>query len=146
MASAFDYLPADEPLRAKLSPLVFVEPKDKGAASEDARQAEYVATMRRLAKRVLVHAIPNGGKRSHWAAMKAKREGMLKGWPDTEATWTAATAYIEFKAGSTMPDADQIEILNRLADMGHPVAVCRTAAGAIGWLRGLGAPVPAIAA
>lgn len=135
----------DGPLDGKLHPAIYVEPKDNDAASEDARQAVFVATMRRLANACRVYAVPNGGKRSVWAAAKAKREGMLAGEPDTGVTWAdAPTARIEFKAGRTMPTPEQIEALNWYHLRGHPVAVCRTAEGAINWLASIGAPVPTI--
>ena len=127
----------------RLDPAIYVEPKDHGPASEDARQAVFIATMRRIAPACRVYAVPNGGKRSQWEAAKAKREGMNAGEPDCGITWADhPTARIEFKAGRTNPTAQQIEALNWYHLRGHPVAVCRTAEGAMKWLRMLGAPLP----
>lgn len=139
----FDDMEQPAPLKEKLDPAIYVEPKDKDTASEDDRQAVFVATMRRIAKACRVYAVPNGGKRSVWAAAKAKREGMLAGEPDTGITWADnPTARIEFKNGSSMPTPTQVEALNWYFLRGHPVAVCRTAEGAMRWLHSIGAPVP----
>lgn len=138
--AAFDAL--EEPYKEVLNPAIYVEPKDRSPESEDSRQATFVATMRRTAKACRVCAVPNGAKRSRWEAAKAKREGLLPGEPDTEITWAdAPTARIEFKNGTKMPSEDQIEALNWYHLRGHPVAVCRTAEGAIAWLASIGAPV-----
>jgi len=139
-----DFDALEEPATAVLDPAIYVEPKDKSPEDEDSRQATFVATMRRTAKACEVYAVPNGGKRTQWAAAKAKREGMRKGWPDVGIVWADGEARIEFKAGRTMPDDDQVRLLNWLHLRGHAVAVCRTAEGAINWLQGLGAPVPPI--
>jgi len=135
----------EDPVRGvALDPAIYVELKDRDLAKEEQRQAAYVSAMRRLAHRVLVFAVPNGARRTRWEANKAKREGLYTGFPDTGACWTGVTAYIEFKDGSSMPNQSQIETLNRLHAMGHPVAVCRTAVGAMRWLREQGAPVPEV--
>lgn len=139
------FLALDESLKPVLHPAIYVEPKDRDSASEDARQAEFVATMRRIARACRVYAVPNGGKRTRWEAAKVKREGLLAGEPDTGVSWAdALTARVEFKNGRDMPSDVQIEALNWYHARGHPVAVCRTALGAIAWLLSIGAPVPAI--
>jgi len=143
MDSAFTYLPSDAPLRSTLDPGIYVEPKDKGPASEGERQATYIAYMRRCEKHVLAHAVTNAAKRTRWVAAKVKREGLYTGWPDTEAHWNRGHGLIEFKNGTAMPDQDQISVLNRLHEMGHNVAVCRTMEGAVRWLRSVGAPLTA---
>lgn len=141
--NAFALIDALEaPAKEVLHPAIYVEPKDRSPESEDSRQATFVATMRRTAKACRVMAVPNGAKRSHWEAAKAKREGMAPGEPDTGITWAdAPTARIEFKNGQKMPSEDQIKTLNWYHLRGHPVAVCRTAEGAIAWLASIGAPV-----
>jgi hypothetical protein len=137
---------SDPRVRETLDPGIWVEARDKDPRDEDPRQAEYIATMRKLCRGIKVFAIPNAGKRTQWAAAKAKREGMHKGWPDTGACWVTniagGVAWIEFKNGKEMPEGDQIETLNWLHRRGHPVAVCRTAQGAMSWLKSIGAPVP----
>jgi hypothetical protein len=138
--SALDF-PADD-FDQVLDPGIYVEPKDRDPASEDDRQAAFVATMRRIARACRVYAVPNGARRSRWEAAKAKREGMAAGEPDTGVTWAdAPTARIEFKNGREMPTPSQIEALNWYHRNGHPVAVCRSAEGAMRWLASIGAPV-----
>jgi hypothetical protein len=128
-------------LREPLEPAIYVEPKDKRPDNEDDRQAVFVAAMRRQPQ-FRISAVPNGGKRTQWAAAKAKREGMIAGEPDVSIAWADhPTVRIEFKNGSDMPRQNQIDALNWYHRRGHPVAVCRTCEGALTWLRSIGAPV-----
>lgn len=137
---------SDPRVRETLDAGIWVEARDKDPRSEDARQAEYVATTRKLCRGIKVFAVPNGTNiASMYGRAKVKREGLHKGWPDTGACWVSniagGIAWIEFKSGTGMPDPDQIETLNWLHRRGHPVAVCRTAQGALAWLKSIGAPV-----
>jgi hypothetical protein len=120
-----DLLALETPLKPTLDPRVYVEPKDRDPASEDDRQSRFV----------------NRVKRGQWERNKAMREGLAIGWPDVGIVWAGAEARIEFKNGSEMPRDEQIETLNWLVDRGHPVAVCRTADGALRWLGSIGAPL-----
>lgn len=131
----------DDLRRPVLDPRIWVEPKDNDPASEDDRQTVFVATMRKDHRQCRVYAVLNGARRSQWESAKAKREGMVSGWPDVGVRWAGGHADIEFKNGDSMPTPNQIETLNWLFANGHAVAVCRTAAGALGWLRSVGAPV-----
>lgn len=144
LAALFDAL--ETPLEPALDPRVYVEPKDRGTASENQRQWAWVKFMRQHAKRVLVHGIPNGTNiASNAGRAKVKREGLYTGFPDNGAVWTGCTAYLEWKNGRGMPDDAQIECINRLVEMGHPVAVVRTMEGAAWWLREVClAPVPVV--
>lgn len=135
-----DWAALETPLKPTLEPTIYVEPRDKDDASEDDRQADLVAHLRKIPT-VRVAAIVNGAKRTNWEAAKAKREGMAAGWPDIEVVWADGMARIEMKNGSEMPRANQIETLNWLHLRGHAVAVCRTKDGALRWLRDCGAPV-----
>jgi hypothetical protein len=129
-------------LRAKLNPAIYVEKTDKDPTCEEVRQAEYVATVRKNFRALKVFAVPNAGRRTMWEANKVKREGLSKGWPDTGTCWdNGRTAWIEWKDGRGSLGDDQIETLNWLHDQGFPVAVCRTAYGALLFLRSVGAPV-----
>ena len=130
----------ESPLVETLDPAIYVEAKDRGDASEDARQAAFVVAIHKQ-RQFEVYAVPNGGKRSQWAAAKAKREGMRAGWPDLGVVWADGEARIEFKNGRKMPEPEQVAVLNWLHARGHLVAVCRTAEGALAWLRSIGAPV-----
>lgn len=145
--NAFLAIPESDPrVKVALDEGIWVQPKDRDPASEDRRQAEYIATVRKLCKGIKVFAVPNAGKRTQWAAAKVKREGLYTGWPDTGACWVSnisgGVAWIEFKSGTGALDQDQIDTLNWLHRRGHPVAVCRTAQGALEWLKSIGAPVP----
>lgn len=134
----------EDTLDPVLDPRVFVEPVDRGTASENERQAAWVGLMRRHAQRVIVFAVPNGTHiASRGGRAKVKREGLYTGFPDNGATWTGATAFLEWKDARGKPSPAQIECLNRLVAMGHPCAVVRTAIGAMRWLREVClAPVP----
>lgn len=144
VADIFADIP-EAPLREKLDPAIHVEPKDRDLADEDARQAALVSFLRRHARQVRVVGIPNAEKRTRWQAAKRKREGMMAGEPDLAISWAdAPTARIEFKNGRAMPDDNQVEALNWYHCRDHPVAVCRTAIGAVTWLRSIGAPIPEI--
>lgn len=136
-----DWQTLESPLKPVLDGGIFVEKKDRNPAGEEARQAEFVNLMRRTCKACKVYAVPNAGKRTRWEANKAKREGLFASWPDIGVVWADGRADIEFKDGQKMPRDDQIETLNWLHLRGHPVAVCRTAEGAMRWLASLGAPV-----
>ncbi len=135
-------MPSDD-FEQTLDPEIYVEAKDRGSALEDDRQAMFVAFMRQHCHACRVYAVPNGTYiASRAGRAKRQREGLNSGEPDLGVTWAdAPTARIEFKSGRTMPGADQIEALNWYHRRGHPVAVCRTAEGALRWLASIGAPV-----
>lgn len=132
----------EAPLKERLNPAIHVEPKDRERASEDARQIAFVNRIKRDAPHIAVHAVPNGGRQSDWARVHGHRMGVYTGWPDTGLDWLGGSAMIEFKDGDGRPDQAQIACLNRLHRLGKHVAICRTARGAINWLRSIGAPVP----
>ena len=138
--AAIDLL--ETPLKPVLDPRVYVEPKDRAKDSENARQWAWVKYMHQTARRVLVFAVPNGTNIASFAGRaKVKREGLYTGFPDTGATWTGCTAYLEWKDGRGDLSDAQIECLNRLAAMDHPCGVFRTVEAAVNWLHAIGAPV-----
>lgn len=145
MASVFLDI-REDPIRPVLDAGIFVEPRDKSPASEYDRQAAFVGFIRLHARLCRVVAIRNGAHiASNKGRGKAKAEGLHTGWPDVGVCW-GPTAWIEFKDKDGTPDARQIEVINWLARVGSPVAICRTAEAAIAWLRSLGAPVPEVRA
>jgi hypothetical protein len=134
MSTAFDHLEdeADESWH--------IDPKDKDPRPEEKRQVAFLRDARILCPAVSIFAVPNGGKRSQWAAMKAKREGMRAGVLDLVCTWPGGVAFIEMKDGTSMPDENQRERLNLLTRQGHHCGVFRQERSALDWLRSVGAP------
>jgi hypothetical protein len=121
--------------------LYHVDERDKLPWSEEKRQQAFLRDARILCPAVELFAVPNGGKRSQWAAMKAKREGMKAGVCDVVASWPGrGIAWLEFKNGTEMPDANQREFLNRKVRQGFDAGVFRTSESALRWLRACGAP------
>jgi hypothetical protein len=90
---------------------------------------------------VSIVAVPNAGKRTRWAAMNAKREGMASGFPDIIALWKGpGVAAIEFKTKIGRISDNQAEWLDRLRNMGIPATISRDPDHAIEFLRSHGAP------
>jgi len=139
--NAFAHLPADEPLRETLDPGIWVEARDKDSRSEDDRQIAFVRRIKRDCRGIAIHAVPNGGRQSDWARIRAEKMGVVAGEPDLGLDWKGGAARIEFKDGREMPRQNQVERLNQLHRLGKNVAVCRTPEGALGWLASIGAPV-----
>jgi len=86
-------------------------------------------------------AVPNAGKRSQWAAQRAKREGLRKGFEDLIATWPGqGIAFIEIKDRDGTISTDQDEWLTRHVEQGHHAGVFRHPDTALDFLRRCGAP------
>lgn len=117
-----------------------IDPRDKDPRCEEKRQLAFLRDAKILCPAVDIFAVPNGGKRSQWAAMKAKREGMRAGALDLVCTWNRGVAFIEFKDGTSMPDANQRERLNLYVRQGHHCGVFRQEKSALEFLRSIGAP------
>lgn len=117
-----------------------IDAKDKDPRPEEKRQIAFLSKARIMCPAVAIFAVPNGGKRSQWAAMKAKREGMKAGALDLVCTWKGGVAFIEMKNGTDMPDANQRERLNLLTRQGHHCGVFRQEHSALDYLRSVGAP------
>lgn len=98
--------------------------------------------LRYVAPAVSCVAIPNAAKRSQWAAMQAKKEGLAKGFPDVMCLWAGGgVCFIEFKTLKGRLSEDQGEWLVRLRERGHQVCVARSVDAAVAFLRECGAPV-----
>lgn len=109
--------------------------------SEIAIQTLFRSRARIMCPGVSIIAIPNAGKRTQWAAMQAKREGLAKGFPDILCFWKGpGVAAIEFKAAKGRASESQTEWLDRLNELGIPATISRDADHAIEWLRSIGAP------
>jgi hypothetical protein len=109
-------------------------------ASEIATQTSFRARCRIMCPGVSLVAIPNGGKRSQWAAMQAKREGLATGFPDMMALAPGKVAFLEFKSDKGRLNDNQSEWLDRLKGMGWPCGVFRDADVAVEFLRDNGFP------
>jgi hypothetical protein len=125
---------ADAPL------LCHICPKDRDPRPEEKRQLALLRDLKTLCPAVIVFAVPNGGKRTQWAAMKAKREGMRAGVCDLVCVWNRGVAFVEMKDGTSQPSPAQREFLNSLYRAGHHVGVFRQEKAALEWLLGLGVP------
>lgn len=119
----------------------FIEPKDKDPEGEEHRVKVWLHDMRVLAPGINVFAVPNAGRRTRWEIAKAKREGLKAGALDYVVTWAGGCAFPEFKDGTEMPSASQIDMLNLLFRQGHNAGVFRTSEACIRWLRDAGAPL-----
>jgi hypothetical protein len=96
---------------------------------------------RMLCPGVSIVAVPNAAKRTRWAAMNAKREGMATGFPDILCFWKGpGVAAIEFKTPKGKVSENQAEWLDRLVAMGIPATISRDADHAVEFLRASGAP------
>ena len=110
--------------------------------SEIAIQAGVKNRLRYVAPAVKMVAIPNAGKRTQWAAMQAKKEGLATGFPDCLFLWPdGGIAFVEFKAAKGRLSDNQAEWIERLHLDGHKVTVARSVEEALAFLRACGAPV-----
>lgn len=112
------------------------------SGDEEGIQVRFIARVRMYATApIRVVATPNAGKRTAWSAMKAKREGLVPGWPDISVIWERGRADIEFKARDGSLKPEQVDALNWLHRNGHPCGVFRSVDTAMAFLRLLGAPL-----
>ena len=84
---------------------------------------------------VRVVGIPNGGKRSQWAAAQAKREGMATGFVDLIALAPGKIAFLEIKTARGKLSVAPEEWQERLKAMDFPCGVFRSANSALDFLR-----------
>lgn len=86
-------------------------------------------------------AVPNAARRSQWAAQRAKREGMRRGFEDLVATWPGrGVAFLEIKDRDGSISIDQHEWLTLHVEQGHFAGVFRHPDTALSFLRDAGAP------
>lgn len=84
----------------------------------------------------LLHHIPNEGKRTNGALLKAA--GMVSGVPDLSlpvARRGFNGLYIEMKFGNNKPTKDQVEFMTMLKDQGYKTAVTYSAEEARSLIR-----------
>ena len=117
-------------------------------------QVRLKARLRMLTPGIRFVATPNAGKRTAWAAMKAKAEGMAAGWPDVTILWhngicetaVPGIAFLELKARDGALSVPQIDTLNWLHKAGFPCGCFRSVDTAVDYLRKAGAPFAMAAA
>lgn len=90
--------------------------------SEHDEQTGFVQWFRAKWPRVLIFAIPNGGKRDIKTAKKLQREGVIPGIPDLHIpAWGIWVEMKRQKGGRTSPDQDVM--IEYLEQIGHTVIV-----------------------
>lgn len=110
--------------------------------SEIQIQCGFRNRLRYVAPAVHCVAIPNAAKRTQWAAMQAKKEGMAAGFPDVVCLWPGGgICFIEFKTLKGRLSDNQAEWLTRLRENGHRVTVARSVDAAVEFIRECGAPM-----
>lgn len=119
----------------------WIDPKDADPRDEITRQSAFIRDAKIICPAVDIFAVPNAGKRSQWAARKAKREGLTAGVLDLVCTWPmGGVAFLEWKDGVKMPDENQRDRLNLYTRQGHLCGVFRQETSALEFLRRHGAP------
>lgn len=119
----------------------WIDPKDADPRDELTRQSAFIRDAKIICPAVNIFAVPNAGKRSQWAARKAKREGLTAGVLDLVCTWPmGGVAFLEWKDGTKMPDENQRDRLNLYTRQGHLCGVFRQETSALEFLRRHGAP------
>jgi hypothetical protein len=101
------------------------------SSSEDAIQRGIVRYLRTvLPSGWIVSAIPNGGSRNVIEAAKMKGTGTLAGMPDLMVLGCndqgSTVHFIEVKSANGRPSLPQLNVHDRLLDLQHEVAICRS--------------------
>ena len=96
---------------------------------------------------VLIHHSPNG---AHLAGNNTSRfkqagallgDGMRKGFPDLTCLWKGGGAFMEVKRSKlSKTSPEQLAMLERIGEMGWPIAVVKSVDDAHAFLRAAGAP------
>lgn len=91
----------------------------------------------------VIHASPNSfgdlsGPAIARQVAKAKRNGMVPGWPDIECFWRGHALFFEVKAGRNTTQDSQEQVGAALVGQGAKWAVVRSVDGAANCLRDWG--------
>jgi hypothetical protein len=109
----------------------------KTEASEHDEQVGFINWFRAKYPKVLIFAIPNGGKRSVGAGRKLKAEGVVAGIPDLFIpAWDIWVEMKRSKSGRLSPD--QKKIIEYLESEGYKVIVGKGATDASRQIMELG--------
>jgi len=105
--------------------------KKRNSCSEHTLQVQCISYFKIHNPSKLIYAIPNGGLRNKFEAIKLKKEGVLAGIPDIciphQSSCNRYNAlYIEFKARLGRLSASQRHIIPYLEKAGNKVVVIRT--------------------
>jgi hypothetical protein len=116
------------------------------SSSEDSIQrgiTKYLRTV--LPSGWIVCAIPNGGSRNLIEAAKMKATGTLAGMPDLMILGCndqgPTTHFLEVKSAKGRPSLPQLNMHDKLLDLQHEVAICRSIDGARDACRRWGLPL-----
>lgn len=107
---------------------------------ELAIQVRLRTRMKMVAPEIRLVATPNAGKRTAYATLKAKQEGLSKGFPDLNAFAPGKIAFLELKTRTGSLSGEQIDWLNWLHQAGFPCGCFRSVATAEAFLREQGFP------
>ena len=136
----------DFPVHEELheAPLFPIDATDKDPASEDKRQREMVANLRRAG--IFVAHIPQSGRRSDYERVTLHRNGAVAGLCDLLILWDgkavgANVYFAEVKDGKGKPSRPQIDVMNQMTRMGVPCGVHRSWDSLAARLAVLGAPI-----
>jgi hypothetical protein len=89
--------------------------------SEHQEQIGFLSWFRKTFPRVLIFAIPNGGKRNIGVARKLKDEGVVAGVPDLFIPqWNL---WVEMKTIKGRLSSEQREVIERLEHANHTVVI-----------------------
>lgn len=122
--------------------LFHIDPKSVADAGDELSiQMRLRKALKQRAPGVAFVAIPNGAQRTAWAAIKAKQEGLQKGFPDALIMWPGGLAFPEIKNATGSLSEDQHVWLNWLTKAGFNCGVFRSVETCLCWLRDLGAPI-----
>lgn len=117
---------------------------DSPAVADEGSEVEIQVRLRKALKQTpcAFVAVPNGAQRTAWAAMKAKQEGLQKGFVDALVLAPGElVAFIEIKTRSGQLSEDQHVWLNYLTKAGFRCGVFRSVDSCLAKLREWGFPV-----
>lgn len=89
--------------------------------TEHEEQREFVSWFRKTHKGVVIHSIPNGGKRNPREALRLKVEGVVAGIPDLHIP--AWSVWVEMKTVKGNLSQEQKAIIDYLNSIGDTVFV-----------------------
>ena len=80
-------------------------------------------------------AVPNGGKRNTFEALRLKKQGVLSGVPDILIFWDGGYGALELKIGKNGLSKTQVIFRNDWVGRGDKYAVCKSLEAVIDTLK-----------